>query len=96
MKPNKLPFNIQLERKYNEINSENFLLDWQEDEPNRTNRVISMSDDLQMELGKFNAFGINLNEIIDIGLRYALRKREFRRMIAQLITYKGNHLKIYN
>ena len=91
MKLNKLHFNIQLERKYNEINSEKFLYDWQQDEANRTNKVVSISNDLHLELKKINNFGISLNEIIDIGLRYALSKREFRRIIAQLITYKGNH-----
>lgn len=92
MKPSKLPFNIQLERKYNEINTEDFLRDWIENEENRRDRTISMSNDLHIELVKFGTFEVDINEIIDIGLRYALSKREFRGMIAQLIAYKSSYL----
>ena len=88
MKPFKLPFNIQLERKYNEINTEDFLRDWIENEENRRDRTISMSNDLHIELVKFGTFEVDLNEIIDI----ALSKREFRGMIAQLIAYKSSYL----
>ena len=77
MKPFKLPFNIQLERKYNEINTEDFLRDWIENEENRRDRTISMSNDLH---------------IIDIGIRYSLCKREFRGLMAQLIAYKSSYL----
>ena len=51
-----------------------------------------MSNDLHIELIKFGTFEVDLNEIIDIGLRYALSKREFRGMIAQLIAYKSSYL----
>nr|WP_315126671.1 hypothetical protein [uncultured Capnocytophaga sp.] len=89
--PLKLPFNIQLERKYNEINIEYFLSDWTEAQKDRRERNISMCNDLHIELGKFNTFEIDLSEIIDLGLRYALSKREFRSMIAKLILCKGNY-----
>ncbi len=84
----KLPFDIQLERKYNDINVENFIYDWAEYEEERRNRIISMSNDLHIELGKFNTYNITLDEIIDVGLRYALSKREFRTMMAEIIAYK--------
>ena len=74
----KLPFDIQLERKYNEINTDYFLSDWIEHQDERRDRTISMCNDLHIE-------------IIDLGLRYALSKREFRNMVAKLIICKGNY-----
>ena len=71
MKAAKLPISIQLERKYNDITMYRFINDWVETQKNRRNRIISMSNDLYTELDKFKMFEIDLNEIIDIGLRYA-------------------------
>ena len=88
MKAAKLPLSIQLERKYNDINMYRFINDWTETKKNRKNRVISMSNDLYTELDKFKIFEIDLNEMIDIGLRYALNKKEFRNMLTQLIKEK--------
>lgn len=86
---NKLPFSVQLERKYNEINAENFVFDWLEYQNERQNRIISMSNDLHIELNKFGTFNIDLDEIIDFGLRYALSKREFRNMMTDVINLKS-------
>ncbi|EJU34739.1 MULTISPECIES: hypothetical protein [Capnocytophaga] len=94
MKAAKLPLSIQLERKYNDINMYRFINDWMETKKNRKNRVISMSNDLYTELDKFKIFEIDLNEMIDIGLRYALNKKEFRNMLTQLIKEKDNYLTI--
>ena len=94
MKAAKLPLSIQLERKYNDITMYRFINDWTETKKNRKNRVISMSNDLYTELDKFKIFEIDLNEMIDIGLRYALNKKEFRNMLTQLIKEKDNYLKI--
>ena len=94
MKAAKLPLSIQLERKYNDINMYRFINDWMETKKNRKNRVISMSNDLYTELDKFKIFEIDLNEMIDIGLRYALNKKEFRNILTQLIKEKDNYLKI--
>lgn len=94
MKAAKLPLSIQLERKYNDINMDRFINDWMETKKNRKNRVISMSNDLYTELDKFKIFEIDLNEMIDIGLRYALNKKEFRNMLTQLIKEKDNYLTI--
>lgn len=94
MKAAKLPLSIQLKRKYNDINMYRFINDWMETKKNRKNRVISMSNDLYTELDKFKIFEIDLNEMIDIGLRYALNKKEFRNMLTQLIKEKDNYLKI--
>lgn len=93
-KPIKLPFEIQLNRKYNEINADYFVSDWTEHQDERRERTISMCNDLHIELGKFSTFEIKLDEIIDLGLRYALSKREFRSMIAKVIISKGNCLNI--
>lgn len=86
---NKLPFSVQLERKYNEINAEKFVFDWLEYQNERQNRIISMSNDLHIELNKFGTFNIDLDEIIDFGLRYALSKREFRNMMTDVINLKS-------
>ena len=94
MKAAKLPLSIQLERKYNDINMYRFINDWMETKKNRKNMVISMSNDLYTELDKFKIFEIDLNEMIDIGLRYALNKKEFRNMLTQLIKEKDNYLTI--
>ena len=94
MKAAKLPLSIQLERKYNDINMDRFINDWMETKKNTKNRVISMSNDLYTELDKFKIFEIDLNEMIDIGLRYALNKKEFRNMLTQLIKEKDNYLTI--
>ena len=94
MKAAKLPLSIQFERKYNDITMYRFINDWVETQKNRRNRIISMSNDLYTELDKFKMFEIDLNEIIDIGLRYALNKQEFRNMITQLIKEKDNYLTI--
>ena len=91
MKAAKLPLSIQLERKYNDITMYRFINDWVETQKNRRNRIISMSNDLYTELDKFKMFEIDLNEIIDIGLRYALNKQKFRNMITQLIKEKDNY-----
>lgn len=40
MKRYKLPFNITLERKYNDINIEEFLIDWNDEKENRKNRPV--------------------------------------------------------
>ncbi|MGC4130245.1 MAG: hypothetical protein QM564_11980 [Bergeyella sp.] len=94
MKHFKLPFNINLERKYNDINIEKFLLDWQIYEENRKNKTITMDNDLHIELGKFATYNISLNEVVDLGLRYALGKQEFRKIAAELIELKENQNKL--
>lgn len=88
----KLPFSIQLERKYNDINIDDFIKEWKENEKNRQECTIAIDNELHIELGKFNTFDINLNEIIDLGMRYALCKREFRRMMAQVIEQKNKKI----
>ncbi|MGV4529289.1 hypothetical protein [Ornithobacterium rhinotracheale] len=88
MKQRRLPFNITLERKYNDINVERFIIDWKQSKEQRRERIINIDNDLHIELGKFNTYDIKIDEIIDLGMRYALGKQEFRKMIAQLIDYK--------
>lgn len=92
MKHYKLPFNISLTRKYNEVNIENYLLDREDGENERKARTIIMDNDLHIELGKFKTFDCEINEVIDLGMRYALGKQEFRKIIAQLIEIKENKI----
>lgn len=79
-----------MQRKYSDINIGRFIYDWQEVQENKRERVISMDNELHVELKKFESFNIDMNEIIDIGMRYALQKQEFRKMIVKLIHYKEN------
>ena len=85
-----LPFTVHFVWKYIFMYVEHFVSDWIESECNRKNRVISMCQDLHLELSKFNTFEIDINEMIDLGLRYALSKREFRSIMAEIIQYKNN------
>lgn len=89
MRRYKLPFNITLERKYNDINIEEFIVDWNDEKENRKNRPVMIHNDLHLEIGKFKTFNISPSEIIDLGMRYALGKQEFRRMAAEVIERKA-------
>lgn len=84
----KLPFKVQLERKYNEINIDNFLNDWEEEKVNRKSRPIMLDNGLHLELGKFKTYDISISEIVDLGMRYALSKQEFRKLAAEVIEIK--------
>ncbi|MCT4329570.1 hypothetical protein [Elizabethkingia meningoseptica] len=89
MRRYKLPFSITLERKYNDINIEEFITDWNDEKENRKNRPVMIHNDLHLEMGKFKTFNISQSEIIDLGMRYALGKQEFRRMAAEVIERKA-------
>ncbi len=84
----KLPFILRLERKYNDINIEDFLEDWKETESERQERKINMHNDLHIELNKFETYNLKLHQILDLAMRYAFSKREFKRLCAQLIELK--------
>lgn len=88
MKHFKLPFSINLKRKYNDINIESFIEDWNAYEDDRRQRDIAMDNDLHIEIGKFQTFNLTINEIIDLGMRYALGKHEFRKIAAEVIELK--------
>ena len=94
MKHYKLPFNINLERKYNDINIEKYLHDRDLHKDERKNRSILMDNDLHLELGKFKTFDTDHSEIIDLGMRYALGKHEFRKLAAQVLELKKNKIKV--
>ncbi len=84
----KLPFSIKLERKYNDVNIENFVEEWKEFKEYRQERILNMDNDLHIELGKFRTFNVEIDEIVDLAIRYALNKQEFRKLSAQLIELK--------
>lgn len=90
MRLRKLPFRIRMERKYSGISISKFVYDWENISKNKRNRVIIMDNELHAELKKFESLNVDMNEIIDIGMRYALAKEGFIKMIEQLITYKEN------
>lgn len=94
MKRHKLPFNITLERKYNDINAEKYLPERDQNKDSRKARTIDMDNDLHIELGKFKTFDMDLSEITDLGLRYALSKHEFRKLAAQVLDLKINKIKV--
>lgn len=89
MRHYKLPFSINLERKYNDINISDFPTDWEESTKTKQNRTIEMENDLHIEIGKFTSFNISIDEMVDLGMRYALGKQEFRKIAAQLIEQKN-------
>ncbi len=84
----KLPFDIKIIRKYSDINIDEFLDDWIKTESNRKERSILLDNDLHIELNKFQTYDIDIHEIIDLVVRYALSKREFRRNMGILIDLK--------
>ena len=94
MKQFKLPFNIILERKYNDINIEKFLPERELNKEDRKSRTILMDNDLHIELGKFKTFDTDHSEIIDLGMRYALGKHEFRKLAAMVLEEKKKNRKI--
>ncbi|WP_288764204.1 hypothetical protein [uncultured Weeksella sp.] len=89
MKHYKLPFKINLDRKYNDLNIDKYYDERNENENERKTWNIALDNDLHMELGKYKTFDISLDEIIDLALRYAFNKYEFRRLSAQLIEEKS-------
>ena len=93
MKRYKLPFKISLERKYNDITIDRYLDEREEYKEERTNRTILMDNDLHIEIGKFKTFDLSQDEVIDLALRYALGKQEFRKLSAQLIELKSEQNK---
>ncbi|WP_291065337.1 MULTISPECIES: hypothetical protein [unclassified Empedobacter] len=52
-----------------------------------------MDNDLHIEIGKFKTFDLSQAEVIDLALRYALGKQEFRKLSAQLIELKSEQNK---
>lgn len=84
----KLPFILKLERKYNDINIEEFLADWEETSEDRKDRTVSMDNNLHIELNKFQTFEVGFDEIVDLAIRYAFSKREFTRLATQVIELK--------
>ena len=91
MKHYKLPFDICLKRKYNDINIENYLSERNDLKEKRKDKVISIDNDLHIEIGKFQTYDIDLSEIIDLGMRFALGKQEFRKLVAMIIENKNKN-----
>ncbi len=52
-----------------------------------------VENNLHIELSKFKTYNITLSEIMDLGMRYALGKQEFRRLAAEVIELKSNNKK---
>jgi len=84
----KLPFQINLSRKYDRINVIDFFKDFNRAKENRNRRVIQLEDELHLELNKFKTYNISTHEVIDLAIRYSLSKREFQKMCAELIHLK--------
>ncbi len=88
----KLPFSLKIERKYNDINVEDFTRDWIETEEKRQKRSVLMDNDLHIELNKFQTFDVSFDEIVDFAIRYAFSKREFSKLSAMLIDAKKENI----
>ncbi|WPO84640.1 hypothetical protein SD427_18755 (plasmid) [Chryseobacterium sp. JJR-5R] len=92
MKHYKLPFSIRLDRKYNEVNIEKFLVEREEFKEARENRMIEMDNDVHIEYGKFQTYNVDRSVIMDLALRYAMGKQEFRKLAAQVIDHKKTYI----
>ena len=90
MKRYKLPFDLSLEKKYNDVNIDSFIPEWEENKSERKNRQLMFDNNLHIELSKFRTYDISLSQIVDLGMRYALGKQEFRRLAAEVIENKNN------
>ncbi len=90
MKRYKLPFDLSLEKKYNDVNIDSFIPEWEENKSERKNRQLMIDNNLHIELSKFRTYDISLSQIVDLGMRYALGKQEFRRLAAEVIENKNN------
>lgn len=90
MKRYKLPFDLSLEKKYNDVNIDSFIPEWEENKSERKNRQLMIDNNLHIELSKFKTYDISLSQIVDLGMRYALGKQEFRRLAAEVIENKNN------
>ena len=90
MKRYKLPFDLSLEKKYNDVNIDSFIPEWEENKSERKNRQLMIDNNLHIELSKFRTYDISLSQIVDLGMRYALGKQEFRRWAAEVIENKNN------
>ena len=44
----KLPFSIHLERKYNDINIDDFIKDWEQEKSNRQERTVAIDNELHL------------------------------------------------
>ena len=44
----KLPFSIQLERKYNDINIDDFIKDWEQEKSNRQEQTVAIDNELHI------------------------------------------------
>ncbi len=88
MKHYKLPFSIKLERKYNDINIDNLLSERDLFKEEHKNQTIAIDNNLHIEFGKFKTFDIDHSEIMDLAMRFALGKHEFRKLAAQVIDLK--------
>ena len=62
-----------------------------QNQKNRKSRPIMLDNGLHMELGKFKTYDISISEIMDLGLRYALSKQEFRKLAAEVIEIKNKN-----
>ena len=82
-----------MDKKYNDINIDTFLTSWKESKSERKNRPLMVENNLHIELSKFKTYNITLSEIMDLGMRYALGKQEFRRLAAEVIELKSNNKK---
>lgn len=85
MKPS-LPFKIKLNEKYNEVNVESFIENFYSGA--REKSVVLLKDDLWEVITQCKQHRLSTNEVVELAVRYAFSKREFKNMLAYLIQHK--------
>lgn len=81
-----LPFKIKLNEKYNEINVESFIDNFHNDKKDRVD--ILLKEDLLEAIDQCRKHSISTNEVVELAVRYAFNKREFKNMLAYIIQHK--------
>lgn len=93
MKPS-LPFTIKLKEKYNEVNVENFVEEFIKGEKQCIE--VKLKKDLTEIIEKGNEYRLSTDEMVELAVRYAFNKREFKNMLAYLIEYKNENTQFCN
>lgn len=86
----KLPFDIKVIKKYDDLNIDEFLQDYQNRTAERKSRSIQMQNDIHLQLGKFITYGVSKSQVIDLALRYALTKQDFKKLLAKVIEQRND------
>lgn len=81
-----LPFKIKLNEKYNEVNVESFIDNFHNDKKDKVD--ILLKEDLLEAIDECRRHSLSTNEVVELAIRYAFNKREFKNMLGYIIQHK--------